>query len=143
MSHAEQVVKAMFVQINAEEVDAVVSRLTSVHPDACAAGEPCEYQLRGAGAISATTMMKSHFANKTIREIQKNLFDALEKDRGIPRYYLRPLGYPDYERGRYEYEVRDREQRQLIGFFPSGPLANMVVTALNHASQAGSLATFQ
>lgn len=75
----EDVVRQLFQSISEEEITNVISRVMGVHPEAGAAAENCEEQLRGVGCISGDTKMKPQFATYSLGAIRK-LFEQEIKE---------------------------------------------------------------
>lgn len=83
-AHVKALVARVFVRCTSEDVDRVVSRVMTVHPEAAAADEPFEYQMRGVGCISGETVLAPEFANasdRTVGNVRTLLSQALAADK--------------------------------------------------------------
>lgn len=82
-THVAALVRRIFSRCVPEEVDRVINRVMSVHPDAGAADESFEYQMRGVGCIGVESIVNPDFSNasdQTVGDVRRLLTEALSAD---------------------------------------------------------------
>lgn len=78
----------IFAHCTTKDVDQVINRVMGVHPEAAAADEPFEYQMRGVGCIDSDAIVNPEFSNAsphTVGSVRSLLSDALSAD-GIAQW---------------------------------------------------------
>jgi len=78
-----KLIRRIFAFIEPDDVDQVINRVMTVHPDGGAAGEPFEYQMRGVGCIGDKTILNPDFADAsahTVGSVQELMSGALLLD---------------------------------------------------------------
>lgn len=87
MSHVSDLMNRIFSQCQQSDTESVISRLQTVHPDADAAGEGFEYQMRGVGVISETAKIAPEFSDMSVGGVQQLLFVAIDADNAEEKEY--------------------------------------------------------
>lgn len=151
-----QLMSQIFSKIEPLEIKNVVCRLTTVHPEAYAASECFEDQMRGVGCITDDAVLNSEFIDKTVGEVQVLLFADLNQDLAIVKL-LAPHSVEAEKEYAFDLKlaaalrVRAKSQaqaedlvRQLLetancnaGFWPNGDPINF------EASVDGALSLFE
>ncbi len=70
----------IFSKVDTNDVEGVICRITSVHPEGDAASEGFEYQMRGVGCITEETVVNPDYANKRVGEVRAMLMVAIDHD---------------------------------------------------------------
>jgi hypothetical protein len=86
--HVGKLIRNIFAKIEPYDIDAVISRAMMVDPDAYAAREGFEYQMRGVGCIDSSAVINPEYASvsgTTVGGVQEVLSEALTAD-GITRW---------------------------------------------------------
>lgn len=82
-THVGALIMQIFAQCTPEDVDRVISRVMGIHPDAGAAGESFEHQMRGTGCIGSRTRLQPEFSarsDQTVGSVRHLLSLALLAD---------------------------------------------------------------
>lgn len=80
MTNLQKLMQELFERGTQEDHDGVVRRVTSVHPEADAAFENFEYQMKGTGAISADAQIATKYADCLVGDVQDLVYQALRAD---------------------------------------------------------------
>ncbi|TES73098.1 hypothetical protein E2P84_22325 [Burkholderia cepacia] len=75
-----ELIGRIFVHCTANDVDNVIARVMAVHPEADAASEPFEYQMRGVGCIDSDTVVNPEYADASVGHLRCLLKAALSAD---------------------------------------------------------------